>query len=345
MRVLTQIGIFVGIVIGVTDLLNLWVRPIEKRRLRRRISSLSSALKDSDPVVLVKSPLQTASILLDRIYGSRLLSWRALWRATVLSVALMVSALSIYGIASGVPFGIREPPWTTFNEIFNIVEQTAREEAKKRTDKPEAERLQRFYAKLLEFRTPRTQAIYSAAFFVLIVVAGVFSNFLCVALARKTLRDMGKANTLFTLFSLSLINFLFSFLLYAICISIICMVNLPVLWLIPILLISLAMSQSWLLAASIALPLMVAALKLSPYWMEIVSVVATLPGILVLVASAIALIAFPFRRVIRGLLIEGLSRSAQSDKAVLAFIAIAFALLAVLVSLIPKMLFGPLGLS
>ena len=107
---LTELGVLLGLVIAIAELLNYWVRPVEKTRLRRRISALSSSLKDSDPLVVVKSPLEATSVLLDRIYGSRLLSWKALWRATVLSVALMASALSIYGIKSGVPFGIREPP-------------------------------------------------------------------------------------------------------------------------------------------------------------------------------------------------------------------------------------------
>jgi hypothetical protein len=156
---------------------------------------------------------------------------------------------------------------------------------------------------------------------------------------------MAQATTLFTLFSLSLINFLFSFLLYAICISITCTASLPFLWVVPPLLILCAMYVSWLLAVSIAFALVVTALKFSPQWMEIVSVVATLPGILVLLASLIALIAFPFRRVIRRIIVEWLSRAAESDKGVLAFSAAAFALLGLLVSLIPKLLFGPLGLS
>jgi hypothetical protein len=75
--------------------------------------------------------------------------------------------------------------------------------------------------------------------------------------------------------------------------------------------------------------------------MDIVSVVATLPGILVLLAS---LIAFPFRRFIRRLIVQWLSRAAASE-GVLAFFAATFTLLGLLVSLIPKLLFGPLGLS
>jgi hypothetical protein len=156
---------------------------------------------------------------------------------------------------------------------------------------------------------------------------------------------MAHATTLFTLFSLSLINFLFSFFLYASCLSIICTASLPFLWVVPLLLIVCAVYVSWLLAASIAPPLVVGALKFSPQWMKIVSVVATLPGILVLLASVLALLAFPFRRVIRNVIVEWLSRAAESDKGVLAFAAVTFTLLGLLVSLIPKVLFGPLGLS
>jgi hypothetical protein len=251
----------------------------------------------------------------------------------------MLFGLAVSGIASGVPFGIQEPPWATFNQTLDSIEQMAKEQAKQKTDKPQVdERLRRWYKKALEFRTVRAQAIYSITFFALVTGSAV-------ALGRKTLRDMAQATTLFTLFSLSLINFLFSFLLYAVCLSIACTASLPFLWVVPPLLILCAMYWSWLLAVSIAFPLIVIALKLSPQWMEIVSVVATLPGILVLLASLIALIAFPFRRVIRRLIVEWLSRAAVSDKGVLAFSAATFTLLEILVSLIPKLLFGPLGLS
>jgi hypothetical protein len=68
-------------------------------------------------------------------------------------------------------------------------------------------------------------------------------------------------------------------------------------------------------------------------------------GILVLLASLIALVVFPFRRGIRRIVIEWLSRAAEGDKGVLAFSAATFVLLGFFVSLIPKLLFGPLGLS
>ncbi len=344
--ILWEIVTLLAVLAAVTKLLDLWLRPIEKSRLRRRINGLSSALKQSDALVVIKSPLQMASIVLERIYGPRLVSWKAFRRATVLSIALMLFGLTVSGIASGVPFGIQEPPWATFNQTFDAIEQMAKEQAKRKTDKPQVdETLRRWYGKALEFRTVRSQAIYSITFFALLTGSAVVVNFLCVALGRKTLRDMAQATTVFTLFSLSLINFLFSFLLYAVCISITCIASLPFLWVVPPLLILCAINVSWLLTVSIAFPLVVTALKLSPQWMEIVSVVATLPGILVLLSSLIALIAFPFRRVIRRLIVEWLSRAAASDKGVLAFSAAAFTLLGLLVSLIPKLLFGPLGLS
>jgi hypothetical protein len=344
--ILWEIVTLLAVPAAVSKLLDLWLQPVEKTRLRRHFNDLSSALKQSDALVVIKSPLEMASIILDRIYGRRLLSWKAFRRATVLSIALMLFSLTVSGIVSGVPFGIHEPPWSTFNQTFDAIEQVAKEQAKKKTDKPEMdEMLRRGYAKALEFRTLRAQTIYSVAFFALVIASAVLSNFICVALARKTLRDMAHATTLFTLFSLSLINFLFSFFLYAACISIICTASLPFLWIVPPLLILCAVYVSWLLAVSITFPLVVAALKFSPQWMEIVSVVATLPGILVLLASLIALIAFPFRRVIRRLILEWLSRAAASDKGVLAFCAATFTLLGILVSLIPKLLFGSLGLS
>jgi hypothetical protein len=314
--ILWEIATLLAVLAGVTKFLDLWVRPVEKSRLQARINGLSAALNQSDALVVIKAPLQMASIILERIYGSRLLSWKGFWRATVLSIALMLFGLSVSGIASGVPFGIHEPPWSIFNQTFDSIEQVAKEQAKKKTDKPEAdEKVRRWYAKALEFRTLRAKTIYSIAFFALVIASAVLSNFACVALSRKTLHDMEHARTLFTLFSLSLINFLFSFLLYAVCISVICTASIPFLLIVPLLLILCALYWSWLLAVSITLPLVVAALKFSPQWMKIVSVVATLPGILVLLASLIALIAFPFRRVIQRLIVEWLSRAAQAIRA------------------------------
>lgn len=325
--------------------LDFWLRPVAKARLLRRVNDLSSALKQSHALVVIKSPLEMASTVLDRIYGIRLLSCKAFRRSAILSITLMLFSLSISGIASGVPFGIRQPPWSTLSQTFDFIEQAKKELAKNKPHIPEADARLREYEKILQFRTWQGQTIYSIGFFALVIAAAVFSNFVCVALARKTLRDIAHATTLFTLFSLSLINFVFAFLLYASCISVICTASLPFLWVIPPLLILCAIYWSWLLAASIAPPLVVAALQFSPQWMKIVSVVATLPGILVLLASLLALLAFPFRRVIRNVIVEWLSRAAESDKGVLAFAAATFTLLGVLVSLIPKVLFGSLGLS
>jgi hypothetical protein len=331
---------------AVKKFLDIWLRSIEKTQLRRKVKDLAFALKQSDPLVVIKSPLQLGSGALDRIYGPRLCSWKAFRRATALSIALMLFSLAISGIASGVPFGIREPPWSILNQTFDVIEQTAKQQAKQHTDKPEVDQnVQRLYKKMLEFRTLGAQTIYSVIFFFLVIVSAVGVNFFCVALSRKTLRDMAHATTVFTLFSLSSINFLFSFLFYAVCISVICTASFPFLWIIPPLLVACAIFWSWLLALSLTFPLIVAALKFTPMWMKIVGVVATLPGILVLLASLIALVAFPFRRGIRRIVIEWLSRAAESDKGVLAFSAATFVLLGVFVSLIPKLLFGPLGFS
>jgi hypothetical protein len=343
--ILWEVITLFGVLAGVSALLDLWLRPVEKDRLRKRIENLSFALQQSDPLVLIKAPLEMISALLDRIYGPRLFSWKAFRRSTLLSIALILFALAISGLRSGVPFGIHEPPWATFNQTFDFIEQMAKEQAQKKTDKPEVdETLRRWYGKVLEFRTLRALTIYSITFFTLVTASAVLSNFFCLALGRKALRDMAKATTLFTLFSLSLINFLFSFALYAACISIICTASLPFLWAVPPLLVLCAIYISWLLALSLTFPLVVTALKLSPQWMEVVSVVATLPGVLVLLASVLALIAFPFRHLIRRVILEWLARAAESNKGVLAFCATAFTLLGMLVTLIPKLLFGSLGL-
>jgi hypothetical protein len=160
--ILLEIVTLLAVLAAVTRLLDLWLRPIEKSCLQRRINGLSSALEQSDPLVVIKSPLQIASIVLERLYGPRLLSWKALRRAAVLSIALMLFALTVSGIASGVPFGIHDPPWATFNQTFDSIEQMAKEQAKKKTDKPEVdETLQRWYKKALEFRTLQAQAFYS----------------------------------------------------------------------------------------------------------------------------------------------------------------------------------------
>ena len=331
---------------GVTKFLDVWFRPIQKAQLRERINDISAALNQSDPLVVIKTPLQLGSGALERIYGARLFSWKGFRRATLLSTALILFGLAVCGIASGAPFGIHEPPWTILRRTADDIEEAAKLQAKQKTDKPEVhEMLRRWDGMMLEFRTTRTQAIYSVAFFALVLISAVLSNFICVALSRKTLRDMAHATTLYTLFSLSFINFLISLLLYTTCLSVICTAAFPFLWVVPPLLFLCAWYWSWLLSASIALPLVVAALKFSPLWMEIVSVVATLPGILLLLVSFTTLIAFPFRRFIRRIIVEFLSRAVESDKGVLAFFAAAFTLVGLLVSVIPKLLFGSLGLS
>jgi hypothetical protein len=127
-----EIATLLVVLASASKFLDLWLWPIEKSRLQRRINSLSCALKQSHPLVVIKAPLQMASIVLERIYGPRLLSWKAFWRAAVLSMALMLFGLTVFGIASGVPFGIHEPPWSTFNQTLDDIEQVVKEQAKRK---------------------------------------------------------------------------------------------------------------------------------------------------------------------------------------------------------------------
>lgn len=70
--ILWEIATLLAVLVGVTKFLDLWLRPVEKSRLQARINGLSAALNQSDPLVVIKAPLQMASIILERIYGSRL---------------------------------------------------------------------------------------------------------------------------------------------------------------------------------------------------------------------------------------------------------------------------------
>jgi hypothetical protein len=110
--------LFLGGVNYCIDAIDFWLGKELKERMRERTVEAWVNFGSSDPLTVVQTPLRILSKCFDKICGEKILSFRALWRSSLVSICILISTLAVVGMFNGKPFGIDIFPWQTFDDYF-----------------------------------------------------------------------------------------------------------------------------------------------------------------------------------------------------------------------------------
>lgn len=318
--------IFAG---GAAKLLDLWLKPATKQKVHSKILDLWYALGDNDPLVVVQAPIRIMTRILDRAYGEKAFSWLAFRRSSSIVALLFAVAVVFSALRSGPPFSAEDLPWRSLPETFRGIEVIARQ---METTRPEltAEAkatLQKFLAELKRYDNAENVVAYSIIFFPLILFVALCLNFVSIGFSRRALAEMQNAKSLVTVFSLGLSNVFVSVLIFLFGLSLICVIATPWSWAVVWGLVVCGQNVSWLLAAALTLPGVILALFLSPAWIKLLASVTIVHGTVAIILSAITLLLFPLRNVLRWMLLGFFDRALSSEKGFLIFCGSSFAAL------------------
>src|SRR6266446_10279356 len=84
-RLIALSAFIIGIV-SLAKLVDSWLLPREKYRIKEKAIAAWIAFGGSDPVSVIQTPLRFLAKVFDVMYGPRILSWRAFYRSTIVSV-------------------------------------------------------------------------------------------------------------------------------------------------------------------------------------------------------------------------------------------------------------------
>jgi hypothetical protein len=320
--------------------LDVWLRPQEKHKVQEQIAQLWYSFGDSDPRIVVQTPLRITARILDRAWGRPKLSFKAFRRCTGISLILFTFALVLYGVRFGNPLSTNDLPWNQFDATFAAVDKFANNPALHKGAKPEAEKaLRQFDAYARTYNTPANREAYTIAFLPAVLILAAFFNFICIAFVRQALDEMINCKSLVGLFSLSFTTIIVSLMIYSVGLAAICAYATPISWFWLWLLWVCTIKVSWILGAALLLPSVIFTLFIGATWIKMLAGVIILPGTLVVVISVGTMLLFPIRRQLRYCIVEVLDRALSHSRGFFAFCAVIFAGLGTLVALLPKVLF------
>jgi hypothetical protein len=334
-RLLALSAFVIGIV-SLAKLVDSWLLPKEKHRIKERAIAVWFAFGGADPVSVIQTPLRFLAKVFDVMYGLRIVSWRAFCRSAIVSLMLLIAALGVTGSSIAIPGRNLDKTFEAIDEVL------ASDTVKKEWDKTENEEgkklILRWVDKIKAYHTSKNTALYNVSFFSLFLFLNSLMGFGSVVIARLTLRDMIQAKTLTTLLSLAIANSMVFLIVYSIFLTTICAAAMPLTWVVVWLVYLVFVYVSWSIAFALFIPGAIVALFFSPEWIKIAAVNAALPGLLVLLLSVFAVVVFPFRRWIHRSVLEILDRATLHDKGVFGFLIILFGALAASISVMARWL-------
>ena len=159
-----QVAAWLSSIALITALINYLLEEKSKAAIRERASQIWFNFESRDALVVVKTPLELLSRTLDRIYGTKILSWKDLWRTSLISLSTLVAALFLLGAFVGKPFGVETPPWKSFDETFAAIESLPQHQPVGATAEQKAS-TQRLVNILKPYNQPKYRLLYTACFF------------------------------------------------------------------------------------------------------------------------------------------------------------------------------------
>jgi hypothetical protein len=229
--------------------------------------------------------------------------------------------LFLLGAFVGKPFGVETPPWKSFDVTFAAIESLPQHQPVGATAEQKAS-TQRLVNILKPYNQPKYRLLYTACFFLFVAGLNCITDFLCLGITRKILREMLSATSFTSLLALHTLNFFSSACVYTSCLSFVCVAAVPSFWGIVAVLILLFVVNKFVGICLIASAIF-AALWFGPPWITTFAVNAALPSAALLVLSIFALVMYPFRVRIHAAVGWILDKAALREKLVIA-IGVAF---------------------
>ena len=306
--------------VGLFKALDVWMTKEDRERLRERLAEIWFNAAKSTPLIFIQLPLRVLKSLLDRIYGPKVISFKAFIRVAVSSVAIFIPTLGLVGIFSGTPFSFEQPPWHGFDESFRFIEKAfTKAETEAKTPEHRA-RIEDWHKQIAAYQTPGFRVLHTVIACGVTLLLIAFFAYVSLVISRKLLRDLTTAKTGTTLLALLFLDALFSLLVFLSVLSVVMMTSLPLASLAAFFIG--ALFREGLLAFGFVVVIFCISLEcfLAPTWVKISSFVATLPALSVLMVAFLTFVLFPFRKHVHKAITQTLDRALQYEKGPVSFI-------------------------
>jgi hypothetical protein len=206
--VITIIAIL-GMMGGITALINLWLTDEQKNQLILKLREIYITLNNSDPIAVIQAPLRGVEYIYKIIFGEKISSSKSFRRASLVSILILIGSLAFAGWVINIPFAINETPWKTYESYKSGLPGSIDKVIKDRKDhnNPMSEDEKTKLVKvMIEVNKPIWKWVYSGGVVLLVVFIKVIFDILSFALTRKFLRELITTKQPLLIFSALFLN-------------------------------------------------------------------------------------------------------------------------------------------
>lgn len=329
-NLLSTITIILILAAAFTKLSDVFVSEQTKNVIKEKIEGLWITLDDRNPVIIIQAPLVFLAASYNILFGNRCFSKMAITRSATISLTLLIVALSITGLFTGTPFGMKTYPWGYFDNAINsekLIYDTSQKDSAKKDEKsviPSNEYSKQRWEYISQFSNTKWRMIYSVFFILFVLVVNAIVDTISFSISRLMLNEMIQTKSIVLLLSVFFINILISVFLATIVLFLSVLLCLPsvggtaITLVIKLLLNYPSWTSIGLFAAAIG------AWNLSGGWLKVLALTTVFPSLVFCCAIFISILTNPIKDRVHRLIKIIILKSIEHDKGVFAFFTILF---------------------
>jgi len=313
------------------------LRDSEKKRILELLETGWFRTAELKPIEFIRRPLRNLRELFDHVLGSPdTFSLRSFCRISVISAALLVTALAVSDIFSNTPMG-GVLPWDFYDVNIAVAKQQAAQATTNRAaNTPGSDYVRESASEFLAYDSALTKSMYCTLFIVVALLLNSISNFFAVIILRQLLRELEQASGFMTFMAAFVFDLFAALTIAIVSTTALVVLTMPAMWKqCFMLLVAVTQVESALMAITaggiVATLLFMLTMWLGGTAIKIGIVIMILPTLLCGLALGWAAFAHPWKRVIHTALTSLLLRAAESGKGLFLFVAAVLAMASVAV--------------
>ena len=312
------LAILAGLSVAITKLIEIWISESGKEALKEKIENLWVKFDDIESLIIAIAPLKFLESLHNVIFGARIFSKKAYFRATIISTITLLSLLSVTGLYTEKPFSIDTPPWEFWQ---NSNKATKIDLGDKKIDGTEyTEEEIRYHNKYANFFASKSWIIgHSIVFIVLTLLINAIFDATSLSVTRMMLRESISSSSNILIFCILFTNFIIALLLATLSIAIVMFFYFPTAaFLFQAAAPFFTEHPAWATIAIFAS--IVGIWNLSGAWLKIIALTTVLPILILCVSLLLYFFLYPLRNKIHQFIKVLLYKAVTYEKGLFVFI-------------------------
>lgn len=314
---------------GVARFCQAWITKEEEERFTAKIAEVWIRFDEAGMLAVVRFPLRLLSLVYDAVSGKNVISGKAIFRSSIVSLGILAMTISTQAILSIDVVNFWNAPFLYSSEQFDGLkralenQETAVATVKNEQAKKTLIEIQKEREKLLRFNTPFWKYLYTSVFLILLLLTTSLLFSASVAITRLMLKEILDVPTIILMLCVLALNIFVVILISSFVMLTLTILSFPIS--IPLITRSISLVVT---TPPIALLVYFVSYGLLRYFgsciFKGIAIIVVMPALSLLFFTCISIMLYPVRGPVYKFLNRALLRAAEHEKGAIFFFSAFF---------------------